>query len=177
MSEQPNDYPVKRPWTSLITVLGVLTQNAFNDNFLKLIFISLAGIVAAGSLIGNYAEQILAAFIPGAFLIFSPIGGFVSDKFSKRSVLFWSVVAQLIILAIAILSIQLESIKLGLFCFLLLSIQSTFFSPAKSGILKELVGSRKLAVANGMMQMLTMLAILGGIGLSGTWFGNRQGVP
>ena len=44
---------------------------------------------------------------------------------------------------------------------ILLSVQSAL-SPAKKGILKELVGTNRLAKAVGFMEMLAMLGILGG---------------
>ncbi|HRQ88342.1 MAG TPA: MFS transporter, partial [Bacteroidia bacterium] len=44
------------------------------------------------------------------------------------------------------------------------------FSPAKFGILKEIVGSKRLGAANGLMQMLTMAGILAGMVLAGWWF-------
>jgi acyl-[acyl-carrier-protein]-phospholipid O-acyltransferase/long-chain-fatty-acid--[acyl-carrier-protein] ligase len=49
-------------------------------------------------------------------------------------------------------------------------VQSTLFSPAKQGILKEIIGSKKLGTANGLMQMLTMAGILAGMALAGWWF-------
>ncbi len=171
----PIRYPVRRPWTSLCTVLVVQTQNAFNDNFLKFVLIWVAGVVAQGNWLGDNAQRILATFIPLAFILFSPLAGYLSDRYSKREVLFWCLVVQLFILALTILAVSVESLSLSILCLFLLSIQSTFFSPSKQGILKELVGSRRLTVANGMLQMLTMLAILAGGTLGGAWFGERQG--
>ena len=175
MENTENKYPVKRPWLSLSSVLFVQTQNAFNDNFLKFVLISLAGVVAKDHFIGQNAQRILTGFIPLAFIIFSPVAGFLSDRYSKRNVLFWCIVAQLFILGFTIWGIKAELLWVGIFSLFLLSIQSTFFSPSKQGILKELVGSRKLTVANGMLQMLTMVAILAGGWLGGKWFGQRQG--
>ena len=43
-----------------------------------------------------------------------------------------------------------------------LAVQAAFFSPAKIGIIKELVGSKHLGFASGIQQMLAMLAILAG---------------
>ncbi|MDF1755008.1 MAG: MFS transporter [Verrucomicrobiales bacterium] len=170
MSE-PSQYPVKHPWRSLIGVLIVQAQNAFNDNFMKIILISLAGAVAKGEFIGDHAQRVFSAFIPLAFILFSPLAGYLSDRYSKRSVLFWCVVAQLVILVLTVLGLKMENLWVAVFGLFFLSLQSTFFSPAKQGILKELVGSRKLTFANGFLQMLTMLAILGGIYLGGNWFG------
>ncbi|MDG2125106.1 MAG: MFS transporter, partial [Verrucomicrobiales bacterium] len=51
--------------------------------------------------------------------------------------------------------------------FFLLAVQSAFFSPAKTGILKELVGSARLALASGWLQMLAIIGILTGSLLGG----------
>lgn len=175
MPDSQSDYPVKRPWTSLVTTLVVQSQNAFNDNFLKTLLITLAAVVAAGTVMGDEAKRIFSAFIPALFLMFSPLAGWMSDKYSKRSVMFWSIVAQIILLGITILSLFLQNLYLAMGCLVLLSAQSTIFSPAKQGILKELVGSKKLTIANAMLQMFTMVAIIAGIALAAMSFGQLQG--
>lgn len=172
MSDPNHQYPVKNPWRSLSGVLFVQAQNAFNDNFLKIILISLAGVVAKGQFIGDNAQRVFSAFIPLAFILFSPLAGYLSDRFSKRSVIFWCVIGQLVVLFLTILGLKMENIWVAVFGLFFLSLQSTFFSPAKQGILKELVGSNKLTFANGFAQTLTMLAILLGITIGGRWFGS-----
>lgn len=170
---QQSQYPVERPWLSLVTVLVVQTQNALNDNFLKFVLISLGQIVAKGQWVGDNAQRILPAFIPLAFLLFSPLAGYLSDRYSKRDVLFWCIIVQLVILGLTIFALETRNFGLSIWCLFFLSIQSTFFSPSKQGILKELVGSKKLTIANGMLQMLTNLAVLVGMVWGGWWFGER----
>ena len=70
--------------------------------------------------------------------------------------------AQLIGLGVLALAFCLKSLEYALAGFFILSVQSAFFSPAKKGILKELVGSNRLGKAVGFMEMLAMLGILGG---------------
>jgi acyl-[acyl-carrier-protein]-phospholipid O-acyltransferase/long-chain-fatty-acid--[acyl-carrier-protein] ligase len=62
---------------------------------------------------------------------------------------------------------------MGLFGFFALATQSAFFSPAKIGINKELVGSKHLGFASGIQQMTAMLAILAGEILAGWIFDRR----
>jgi len=64
----------------------------------------------------------------------------------------------------------LRSVEAAVFGFFLLAVQSTLFSPAKQGILKEIVGSSRLGLANGLISMMAMLGILGGMWLAGQWF-------
>lgn len=160
----------RRNWTSLWSVLIVQAQNAFNDNFVKITLIGLALIVAQGTAIGDRIEHIMSALIPIPFILLAPIAGYFSDRFSKRQVILLCVVAQIAIFIFIAASVWFRSIPMAVFGFFLLAVQSTMFSPAKQGILKELVGSERLGFANGFLQMLTMVGILAGMWLGGEWF-------
>ncbi len=171
MTEEPDvDRVPKRAWWSLGALLVVQSQNAFNDNFVKFILMGLAMTVAAGTGIGENIEFLLAAMIPLPFILFAPVAGYLSDRFSKSRVIWFCLVLQLILFAFIAVSIVLRSVEAAVFGFFLLAIQSTLFSPAKQGILKEIVGSKRLGMANGLMSMMTMAGILGGMWLAGRWF-------
>ncbi|MGD1979745.1 MAG: MFS transporter, partial [Akkermansiaceae bacterium] len=159
-----------RSWVSLGAVLVVQTQNAFNDNFVKFVLMGLAMAVAAGSAIGENIEFILAALIPIPFILFAPVAGFVSDRFSKKDVIWGCLLLQLALFILITIAIVVRSVEVAVFGYFLLAVQSTLFSPAKQGILKDIVGSEKLGFANGLMSMLTMVGILGGMWLAGQWF-------
>ena len=62
---------------------------------------------------------------------------------------------------------------LALCGFFALAVQGAFFSPAKIGINKELVGSKHLGFAAGIQQMTAMLAILAGQIFAGWLFDHR----
>ncbi|MEX2579096.1 MAG: MFS transporter [Verrucomicrobiales bacterium] len=160
----------RRSWISLAAVLFVQTQNAFNDNFVKFVLMGLAMAVAAGTVLGDNIEFILAAMIPVPFILFAPVAGYLSDRFSKKDVIWFCLLLQLLIFILIAAAVAARSVTVAVFGFFLLAVQSTLFSPAKQGILKEIVGSRKLGFANGLLSMLTMLGILGGMWLAGTWF-------
>ncbi|NNE92464.1 MAG: MFS transporter, partial [Verrucomicrobiales bacterium] len=155
---------------SLAAVLFVQTQNAFNDNFVKFVLIGLAMVVAAGTAVGDDIEFILTAMIPIPFILLAPVAGYLSDRFSKKLVLWWCVVGQFLIFAFIAVCVWKRNVHLAVFGFFLLAVQSTIFSPAKQGILKELVGTARLSFANGLMSMLTMVGILGGMILAGVWY-------
>lgn len=160
----------RRSWVSLGAVLFVQTQNAFNDNFVKFVLMGLAMAVAAGSAIGDNIEFVLAALIPLPFILLAPVAGFLSDRFSKKDVIWFCLLLQLLLFILIGAAIIVRSVEIAVFGYFLLAVQSTLFSPAKQGILKELVGSKKLGLANGLMSMLTMVGILGGMWLAGQWF-------
>lgn len=55
----------------------------------------------------------------------------------------------------------------------MLSVQSVILSPAKRGIVKELVGHGRLGFASGMMEIVVVLAICAGQIITGFWYTAR----
>lgn len=92
-------------------------------------------------------------------LLFSP-SGFLSDRYPKAKVIRYSagsaIVATLLITACYYAGWFWAAFTLTL----ALAIQSAFYSPAKYGYIKELVGKEPLARANGAVQSVTIVAIL-----------------
>lgn len=162
-----------RAWASVALVLGVTMLNAFNDNLLKMMLVGLAPKVAADAL-GKDIGAWLGAMILLPFILFGPLSGYFADRYSKRSVILAMLSAQSVILLLAGLCFHLAlgelSILLALGAFFLLAVQSTFYSPGKMGILKDLVGSRRLGLTVGWLQMVTMIGILAGLGAGGAWY-------
>jgi acyl-[acyl-carrier-protein]-phospholipid O-acyltransferase/long-chain-fatty-acid--[acyl-carrier-protein] ligase len=158
---------------SILLVLAVTALNAFNDNILKMMLVGLAPKVTAGFL-GSKIGELLGAMILLPFIIFAPLAGFLADRYSKRSIIMSMLVAQAAILLLAGACFEAAlgemSIVLALVAFFLLAAQSTFFSPGKMGILKEVSGSRRLGMVCGWLQMVTMIGILAGLGVGGAWF-------
>jgi acyl-[acyl-carrier-protein]-phospholipid O-acyltransferase/long-chain-fatty-acid--[acyl-carrier-protein] ligase len=148
------------------------TQNAFNDKAAQFTLVPLGGAVAF-SMLGARVEDAAALLISLPFVLFSPIAGWLSDRFSKRDVLLGSAVAQFLILAALCAAVRLESLPLALVGFFALAVQSAFFSPAKIGLNKELVGSGHLGFATGIQQMAAMLAMLTGQIAAGVIFDQR----
>jgi acyl-[acyl-carrier-protein]-phospholipid O-acyltransferase/long-chain-fatty-acid--[acyl-carrier-protein] ligase len=137
------------------------TQNAFNDKAAQFMLVPLAGAVGA-SIGGLRIEDAAGLMIALPFVLFAPLAGWVSDRYSKRNVMLGAAIAQLIILIWIFAAVSWRNIPLALGGFFALATQSAFFGPAKIGITKELLGSRHLGFASGVQQMTTMLAILVG---------------
>ena len=175
--EPVDEEPSKRQWVGYWCMIVQQTQNAFNDKMAQFILIPLAG--AVGFLVpiwpgvGIGLETAAALMISLPFVLFAPIAGWMSDRFSKRHVMIGAALAQLCILAWISLSVWMGNMWMALFGFFGLAIQSAFFSPAKIGLNKELVGSRHLGFATNIQQMTAMLAILAGQIVAGIWYDNR----
>ncbi len=159
--------PTKRQWMGYWSMIVQQTQNAFNDKAAQFILIPLGGAV------GYSVESAAGLMIALPFVLFAPLAGWMSDRFSKRNVIVGAAIAQVAILTLICAGVFLHRMPMILAGFFLLAVQSAFFSPAKIGINKELVGSKHLGFAAGVQQMMAMLAILAGQIVAGWWFDHR----
>lgn len=180
---EPETKDGKRDWRSLRGLLIVQSQNVLNDKITQFILIGLAGVVAANmavktgwgyGILNNY-DLFIAVPMSLPFVLLAPLAGWLSDRFSKRSVIVWCMILQVSVLAWIAFGLYVQEIWLTSIGFLLLAIQSTLLSPAKMGICKEFVGSQKLAVAAGWMQMLTIVCIILGSVIGGQVFAMLAG--
>jgi len=164
---EPEGEPSKRQWLGYWSMIVQQTQNAFNDKAAQFILIPLGGAV------GYAVESAAGIMIALPFVLFAPLAGWMSDRFSKRNVILGAAIAQVGILSLIGTAVFLKNMPLALVGFFLLAVQSAFFSPAKIGINKELVGSKHLGFAAGVQQMMAMLAILAGQIVAGWWYDKR----
>ena len=157
MSEDPE----KRPFYTVIPLLFSQTVGAFNDNAMKAILPVMAAAQFGKSSMDEVNIQVsILLILP--FVIFAPLAGWVSDRFPKKKVVSLTLLAQLLGIGLLSYGLASEHLFVSLVGFFLLSTQSAFLSPAKKGMLKELVGSNRLAMAVGWTEMLAMVGILGG---------------
>jgi len=154
-------------------LLAAQTQVAFNDNAAKLVLIGLGTAVltrAGNPEAARTLPNVVAALLVLPFILLSPVAGWLADRFPKTQVLHGALALQVVVMAILLLATLLQHLPLALAGFALLCLQSTLFSPAKQGIIKELVGSSRLAAATGWLELWTILAILAGTFLGGELF-------
>jgi acyl-[acyl-carrier-protein]-phospholipid O-acyltransferase/long-chain-fatty-acid--[acyl-carrier-protein] ligase len=156
-------------------LLGVQSQVIFNDNAAKLTLIALAMAVLPSDQSAPLKNVFaLIAILP--FVLFSPLVGWISDRFSKRNVLIYSLWLQAGIMLMVIAGIVLKDLWVAGAAFFILGLQVAVFSPAKQGITRELVGARKLTAAVAWMEMAGICSILLGSlgGLAFDWFWRRE---
>ena len=106
---------------------------------------------------------IVNALILLPFILFFTPSGYISDKYPKDKVLRVS----MIICIMATIGVTLtyhQGWFWGAFGLtFILAVQSAFFSPAKLGYIREIVGKQHLAQANAMIQSIVIISILMGI--------------
>ena len=137
---------------------------AFNDNLFKFVVTMAAVAAAAGG------DTSRAASIPGIvfvlpFLLFSGYAGQLADIYSKRTVLVVTKSLEIVATGLALVGFALGHLELLYVTLFLIAAQATFFSPAKYGVLPEMLPDRDLSRANGLLEMSTFVAIVAGAAL------------
>ncbi len=146
---------------------------AFNDNAWKLI-VALLAIRSIAAHVGpqgpaleaaSQAQTTIAfAVFTLPLMLFSLPAGVLADRLSKRSVIIMLKAVEVLLMAAgsAALLINPSGGLLPLCVLGLMGVHSAVFSPAKYGILPEILPHGELSWGNGLLEMWTFLAIIGG---------------
>ncbi len=149
-----------------------LTQflGAFNDNLFKQLVLLLC---SDRALRGESDLQGLAMMLFALpFIPISGFAGFLSDRYSKRTIIVLCKLAEVVIVLLGMIGFILHSLPCLLAVLCLMGVHSAFFGPSKYGILPEMLRTEDLPRANGMILMATFLAII--FGLSAAGFAKQQ---
>jgi acyl-[acyl-carrier-protein]-phospholipid O-acyltransferase / long-chain-fatty-acid--[acyl-carrier-protein] ligase len=155
-------------------------QGAFSDNALKQLVIFL---VMAQNMPKEELDKLVSSagmWFALPFLLFSAFGGWMADRFSKRSVVIGTKVLEVAVMAFAAFALFQGVLGWQIAAISLMGMQSAFFAASKYGSLPEMVPAPRLSWANGIIEMLTFLAaILGTLaaGLLATQFSGSAGAP
>jgi len=144
--------------------LGALNDNIYKNSLVIFIAFGLADRAGINS-------SILVIMAGGLFILpfflFSAMAGQIADKFEKSAVIRRVKLAEIVIMGLAVIGFISESVPLLMTILFLMGAQSTFFGPLKYGILPQHLQAHELTGANGLVQMGTYLAILGGTIIGG----------
>jgi len=170
-------YPLRS--TAFWSFLCTQFLGAFNDNYFKQMVL-LTCVSAGATAVQNsdsttdptvpalpWTEIAMAAFaLP--FVLFSGLGGFLSDRLSKTSVIVGCKLAEIGIVGIGLAILLIPGLSITtqlsalIFVLALMGTHSAIFSPSKYGALPELFRDDCLLPVNGAVQMTTFLAIIFG---------------
>lgn len=149
----------KAPKSAFVFYLSVVFLNAFIDLGHKIAIQNTIFKIYDGQ-----TQVILTAIVNGLILLpfillFSP-SGFISDRFAKHKVMRYSALMAVFVTLGITFSYYQGWFWLAFGLTFLLAIQSALYSPAKYGYIRELVGDKNLAQANGVVQAVTIVGIL-----------------
>jgi len=138
-------------------------QGAFSDNALKWL-VSFLVLKSGVSL--EQRDFLVVLVVPLVFaipfLVFSIPGGFFADRFSKRSVTIWTKVLEVGTMGFVTYALWQKRLDLAGVALFLLCTQGAIFGPSKYGLIPELLPTTKLSWGNGVIELWTLLAAIGG---------------
>jgi 1-acyl-sn-glycerol-3-phosphate acyltransferase len=141
---------------------GAQALGAFNDNVYKNVLVILATYHAASYT--SMEPQLLTNVAAGLFILpyvlFSGMAGQLADRYDKTRVLKSVKAAEIGIMVIAAIGFATRNIAVLLGGLFLMGMHSTFFAPAKYGLLPEVLSESELVGGNALVEMGTFLAIL-----------------
>lgn len=140
----------------------------FNDNLYKQVVVLVCvDIALAGGTKGLGGIATIFFTIP--FILLSGFCGYLSDKYSKRTIVVISKIAEVAIMFLGMLAFLSEkpNIVLMFGVLFLIGVHSTLYAPAKYGLLPELFSKRDLPKVNGLFQMSLFVAIILGLAAAG----------
>jgi len=161
-------------WSLVVTQF----QGAFNENGLKNLVVFLILGMAIEKADRDQLVLIVGALFSVPFILFSMTGGFLADRYSKRTVTIWTKFFEMAVMILAIAGLGWQNLHLEMAAVFLASTQAALFGPSKYGLLPELLPEPKLSWGNGVLELGTFLAVIAG-GVSGAFladvFQGRQG--
>lgn len=140
---------------------------ALNDNLFKLLvsLIILADLVEHGG--GTLELSLTQALFVLPFILFSSYAGTLADRYSKTMILQLAKVMEVLVMILGFYFLSTRGIAGLMVVLFLMGVHSALFSPAKYGILPEILDEAELSSGNGYLEMWTFLAIIGGMTVSG----------
>jgi acyl-[acyl-carrier-protein]-phospholipid O-acyltransferase/long-chain-fatty-acid--[acyl-carrier-protein] ligase len=174
MHEAPEHPGWKRGFWSL---MATQFQNAFSDNALKNLVIMLVMARGLTEPERNAYVALAGALFAAPFILFSMLGGWLADRFSKQRVMSAVKAAEVVIMLFAAGALALHSLPLELTAVFLMGCHSAIFGPSKYGIVPEVLPHDRLSWGNGILELLTFLGIIFGT-VAGAFFAESlAGVP
>lgn len=153
---------IKSARSKFIAMASTYCLGVFNDNYFKQAALLLA--VTSGM---SHLQGTATVLFALPFILCSSYAGWVADRFAKRNVVISSKALECVAMLIGAAGIIFSNWPCILAMVFLMGLQSTFFSPALNGSIPELYPESYVAKANGLLKLVTTLAILAGIATAG----------
>ncbi len=143
---------------SFVGLLCTQFLGAANDNILRWLVIGIGKQYVAAESVGFILAVGSAAFVLPYVLLAAP-AGYLADRFSKQQVIVTCKVVEVVIMLVAIGAIAAGSVPLMLIAVAAMGAQSALFGPSKLGSIPEMLQESKISAANGVMELVTVVAV------------------
>ncbi len=154
-----------------LSYIIIVFLNSLTDLGHKIIIQNTIFKVYDGSTLMILTALVNALILLPFIFLFSP-AGFISDRYNKLKVIEYASLAAIVITIFITISYYMGWFWVAFIFTFILAAQSAIYSPAKYGIIKEMVGEDGLAEANGVVQAVVIVAILAGALIYSIFFEN-----
>ena len=144
----------KPRWGAFWSLVVIQSMNSLNEKGVQFLLIAL------GIWLGTAMQYPLSVLIVLPFVVFSPLGGWIADRYCRTRLLQGMVLLQVVALAGMTVGLFIKNVGVAVAFFTVFCVQAMFFSPAKKGLVKDMVGSRYIGFASGILEISSMLALL-----------------
>lgn len=153
--------PLPKPsfFTSFAALNMTQFFSALNDNIYKLLLVFLL-ISIWGQEHSNTILSLAGAVFVVPFILFANLAGTLADRFSKRSIIYLTRLIEIAVVSCGVIAIAFHSALGGYIVLFLMAVQSSLFSPAKYGIIPEIVKKEYISRCNGIITATTYFAII-----------------
>ena len=171
----PGSSAVADPWEAgfpgwrrgFWSLIATQFQTAFNDNALKFLVIYIVVSMNFPRQHRDFLVLVVGAMFALPFIFFSMAGGGLADRYSKRSVTIGTKILEFAVMGFFIGSLFLRSVPMQCAGVFLISTEAALFGPSKYGLLPEILPERRLSWGNGIIELGTFVASIGGTMASG----------
>jgi acyl-[acyl-carrier-protein]-phospholipid O-acyltransferase/long-chain-fatty-acid--[acyl-carrier-protein] ligase len=143
-------------WSLIVTQF----QGAFNDNALKFLVIYLIVERDFPAAMRDRLVLLVGALFALPYILFSLAGGYLADRYSKRSVTIGTKIFEIGVMIFALLSLAVGNLAMEAAAVFLISTQGALFGPSKYGLLPELLPEKELSWGNGVIELGTFIAAI-----------------
>ncbi len=156
--EQFYKEPSKKEWRGFWTLVAVQAQNAFNEKAVQFLLIPLGVWLWGAS--GSTLEYTLGAIFVLPYILFSPLVGWLADCFCKTRIIQVMCLLQIFVMSCMQFCFYMHDMTAAIIWFTVFATQATILSPAKKGIVKDLLGSRYISFGSGIIEMSMVFVLL-----------------
>ncbi|MFP4500152.1 MAG: MFS transporter [Candidatus Hydrogenedentota bacterium] len=163
-------------------------QGAFNDNLYQYVIMLLlvargVTVIEAHELTGvvrfvnseTFVLSFAVVVFSMPFIIFPSLFGALTDRYSKQKVALATKYLEIVVMLLGGVAFYIGNPVFIWVVLFLMGTQSAMFSPAKYGIIPEIMPEPRISWGNGILQMGTIIAIIAGTALAGPLYDALEG--
>src|SRR6266850_5423110 len=136
--------PEKKWQLGFWSLIATQFQGAFNENALKFLVIYLILAIEKDKAQRDQMELLVGVLFAAPFILFSLVGGYLADRFSKRSVTIWTKVFEVGVMLFATAALVGPNLSLTLGAIFLVCTQGALFGPSKYFFFNDTATTEKL---------------------------------